>query len=83
MFSARSLVLSALCAFAVFALAPAAAPAQTIDFSLNVFYSTPSNVNSGGTWELVAKSSNAGIAGIEAHLTNITSAVNRAPARYR
>ena len=80
MFSARSLVLSALCAFAVFALAPAAAPAQTIDLSLNVFYNTTGNTASGGKWELVAKTSSpAGIAGVDAQITNVLGAVNRAP----
>lgn len=58
---------------------PDAAPAQTIDLSLNVFYSTPHNKNSGGTWELVAKSSGFGIAGVEAHVKNIASATNRGP----
>ena len=46
----------------VVALSPVAAPAQSIDFSLNVFYASPTNLNSGGTWELVAKSSGFGIA---------------------
>ncbi len=51
--------------------------AQSIDFSLNVFYSNPTNPASGGTWELIAKSSPSpatfGIAGITANLTNINS----------
>jgi len=55
----------------------AATRAQTVDLSLNVFYSTPSNQNSGGTWELVAKSTNSGIAGVEANITNILGGVNR------
>ena len=58
---------------------PAATRAQTIDLSLNVFYTTPSNQNSGGTWELVAKSTDFGIAGIEANITNILGGVNRGP----
>ncbi len=80
MFGARTIVLAAsLCACALVALGPAAAPAQTVNFSLNVFYATPSNVNSGGTWELVAKSSNFGLAGANLHLQNIASAALRAP----
>jgi hypothetical protein len=57
------------------------APAQTptIDLSLNVFYSDPSNVNSGGTWELVGKSSHAGIVGVSALLTNIDTAQREGP----
>jgi hypothetical protein len=60
-------------------LVAAPATAQTIDVSLNVFYSNPANVNSGGTWELVAKSGNFGIAGVSLLVTNITSAQNEAP----
>jgi hypothetical protein len=63
--------------FAVFMVS--AASAQTINLSLNVFYSTPSNVNSGGTWELVAKSSDFGIAGVVADITNISTGQNKAP----
>ncbi len=82
MFGDRSFVLAATCLFvgALASLRPAAAQAQTIDLSLNVFYTTPSNVNSGGTWELVAKSSSFGISGLEARLLNITTALNRARA---
>lgn len=58
---------------------PAAAIGQTIDLSLNVFYTTPSNINSGGTWDLVAKASNFGLAGLEARLLNIATAMNVAP----
>jgi hypothetical protein len=53
------------------------APADTIDLRLNVFYTTPTNVQSGGTWELVAKSdtgSNFGIAGLRAYIKNIAVA---------
>lgn len=63
--------------FAVFVATTA--PAQTINLSLNVFYANPSNVNSGGTWELVGKSSDFGIAGLDVRLKNITTATNRAP----
>jgi hypothetical protein len=55
------------------------ASGHTIDVSLNVFYSNPTNVNSGGTWELVAKSSDSGIAGLSLLLTNITTAQNEGP----
>jgi hypothetical protein len=80
MFGARTFMLvAAFFAGALVALGPSAAPAQTVDFSLNVFYATPSNVNSGGTWELVAKSSNFGLAGADIHLQNIATAVRRAP----
>jgi hypothetical protein len=61
------------------ALAAPSAPAQTIDLSLNVFYSNPSNAGSGGTWELVAKSSHFGISGISALVSNITTAERAGP----
>jgi hypothetical protein len=63
------------------ALSPVAAPAQLIDLSLNVIYAVPSKVNSGGTWELVAKSSagNFGISAVNVHLKNISAPVNHAP----
>jgi hypothetical protein len=60
-------------------LAPRIAPAQTIDLKLNVFYSNPADEDSGGTWELVGKSSGAGISGVSALLTNITTALGRGP----
>jgi len=47
--------------------------AQTIDLSLNVFYTDPASAASGGTWELVGKSTNFGIAGLQVLLTNINS----------
>jgi hypothetical protein len=58
---------------------PAIAEAQTIDLSLNVFYSSPSDVNSGGTWLLVAKSSNFGIAGLTTRVTGISAPTDFAP----
>ena len=60
-----------------FVFAPAGF-ALTIDFSLNVFYTNPSNVNSGGTWQLAAKSQNpgtTGIAGVTAKIANINNDV--------
>lgn len=47
------------------------APAQTIGVSLNVFYDDPSDLSSGGSWEIVAKSDGFGIAGVEVLLTGI------------
>jgi hypothetical protein len=55
------------------------APAHSanIDLSLNIFYTNPGNTSSGGTWELVAKSSPSpssfGISGLDVRLTNINS----------
>jgi hypothetical protein len=63
--------------FAVFVAATASA--QTINLSLNVFYNSTSNANSGGTWELVGKSSDFGIAGLDVKLKNIATAQNRGP----
>jgi hypothetical protein len=57
----------------------ALAHAQSVDVSLNVFYNSPANVNSGGTWELVAKSSHSGIAGVSVFVTGITTAQNEGP----
>jgi hypothetical protein len=58
----------------------ATVPAQSIDVSLNVFYTNPANAGSGGTWELVAKtSSQPGIAGLSVLLTNISTAQNNGP----
>jgi hypothetical protein len=82
MFSARKLILAASflsLAGAWSLLVPLMASGQTIDLSLNVFYNSPSNVNSGGTWELVAKSSNFGIAGLQARITSIDNAFDFAP----
>ncbi len=62
--------LVALATFALGHFTPAA-NAQTIDVSLNVFYSNPFNTNSGGTWEIVAKSSNFGIANLGLQINNI------------
>ena len=81
MLGARSFALTVaiLCACALGLFAPSAGHAQTIDLSLNLFYTVPGNVNSGGAWQLVGKSSSFGIAGIEAHLKNIATAERRAP----
>ena len=61
-------------------LAAAPAAAQEIDLSLNVLYASPINPNSGGTWQLVGKSSHFGIVAVDAYLTGITAPVtNVAP----
>lgn len=75
MFGASSLVrfAAALCACALAVSFATLAPAQTINLSLDVFYSNPANSGSGGTWELVAKSSDFGISGLRTRLTNINS----------
>jgi len=49
--------------------------AQTIDLSLNVFYHDPGDINSGGTWTLVGKSSHFGIASLSLRFQNIDPAV--------
>ena len=74
--SSRLRITAVLAAGALATLFAAASSAQTINLSLNVFYTTPTNVASGGTWELVAKSSNPGtfgIAGIDTYLRNINN----------
>ncbi|MEX2172352.1 MAG: hypothetical protein WD851_23735 [Pirellulales bacterium] len=61
-------------------LAAAPVPAQQIDLSLNVLYASPSNPNSGGTWQLVGKSTHFGIVAVDAYLTGIIAPVtNVAP----
>jgi hypothetical protein len=73
--SSRLRIAAALSACTLASLFAAASSAQSIDLSLNVFYTTPSNNASGGTWELVAKSSPGtfGISGINAYIRNINS----------
>jgi hypothetical protein len=81
MLGARFFVSAAprLCFCALLALGTSAASAQTVDLSLNVFYSNPANINSGGSWQLVGKSTNFGIAGVEARLKNIATSLEKAP----
>jgi hypothetical protein len=74
-----SLVLGALAFCTVVASRPATTCAASIDLSLNVFFTNPSNQNSGGTWELVAKSSDFGISAVNARINNIAGGVNRGP----
>ncbi|HEX3599294.1 MAG TPA: hypothetical protein VHU84_04080 [Lacipirellulaceae bacterium] len=81
MLGTRSFTIAVTCVFvgALAALQPTEATAQTISLSLNVFYNTPSDVGSGGVWQLSAKSSNFGIAGLRALVTNIGSPLDLAP----
>jgi hypothetical protein len=58
------------------ALLSAAAPAQTIDLSLNIFYEDPADIESGGTWQVVGKTGAAGgIAALSLRLEDINSTV--------
>src|SRR4051794_27445391 len=82
--SSRLRIAAALVASTLTTLVVSTSPAQTIDLSLNVFYTNPANTALGGTWELVAKSTPSpatfGISGISARLSNIDSnAVLQAP----
>jgi hypothetical protein len=58
-----------------FVVTAAVTQAQTIDLSLNLRYNDPADSSEGGVWYLVAKttggSPNAGIAAVNAYLTNI------------
>jgi hypothetical protein len=47
--------------------------AQTIDLSLNVFYTHPADPMSGGTWQLEAKSSDFGLSAIVARIANVAA----------
>lgn len=67
---ARSTGLLAMALLLVVALA-ASAPAQQIDVSLNLLYSDPTDLGSGGDWELAVKTSHAGLAGLQVYLTGI------------
>ena len=71
----RRFVVSLMVALASVAIVSRAA-AQSIDASLNVFYDNPLDVeNSGGNWQIVAKSSMGtfGIAGLDLRLTGIVA----------
>jgi hypothetical protein len=57
------------CALAV--ISAQQVPAATLDLSLNVYYSNPSNPASNGTWQLFAKSSDFGIASVRTFITGI------------
>jgi hypothetical protein len=71
---------AALAACALALLVSPAAHGQAIALSLNVNYEIPSDVNSGGDWELVALSTDFGLAAMNIYLTGINSdTVNQAP----
>jgi hypothetical protein len=74
----RAARLAIACALAI-TLFAARASADVIDLSLNVFYTNPSSPASGGTWEVVAKSDGAGIAGLHMFLSEIDTASPRGP----
>jgi len=67
--AASCLVLAALVALAL----PDRASADQIEASLNLLYSNPADVMSGGTWQIAAKSDGSGIAGVSFLLTGITA----------
>jgi hypothetical protein len=71
------------CCLAACSLALLLSPAahgQIIDLSLNVYYDIPSDINSGGTWKLVGKSTHDGIAGLQVDFSGINpTIVNEAP----
>lgn len=77
--SSRLRIAAALVASALATLCAAAGSAQSIDLSLNVLYTNPSNLALGGAWQLVAKSSASpttfGISGIAAKLAGINNDV--------
>lgn len=81
MFGIRRITCAAMAMLVGVAVAwhPSRAQGQSIELSLNVFYSTATDANSGGVWELVAKASNFGLAGLEARLVNINTANTVAP----
>jgi len=66
--------LAAVSALALAVISAPLAAAGTIDLSLNVFFATPSDVNSGGTWQLIAKSTDFGIAGVRTFITGVNDA---------
>ncbi|MEX2307248.1 MAG: hypothetical protein WD738_06625 [Pirellulales bacterium] len=61
------------CVLATLVSSPARA--QTIDVSLNVHFSDPEDLDSGGTWEVVAKSSHFGIGALSLRLASIDPVV--------
>jgi hypothetical protein len=75
MFSASSLtrLATTLIGCALVLVLTTAARSQTVDLSLNVLYADPGDNTSGGTWELVAKTSagNFGVFALSVNLLNI------------
>lgn len=52
-------------------LASSSASAASVSLSLNLTFNTPGNVNSGGTWFVVGKADERGLAGASMYLNNI------------
>ncbi len=48
-------------------------PAQTVDFTLDLYYNDPTDTNSAGVWELVALASDRGLAGTSVRLQDVVS----------
>lgn len=73
-----------LAAVAAMLLAPTVASAASISLSLNLTFNTPGNPNSGGTWFVVGKADERGMAGVSLYLTNInfSNAGFLAPAQF-
>ena len=74
----KNLIAASLAAMLALFVASATA-AETVDISLNVHYQTPSDPNSGGDWDLVAKSTAFGIAGLNVEIINIVPTIIEAP----
>lgn len=55
------------------------AAAQSIDLSLNLLYTNPSDVTEGGTWQVVGKSTGQGIQGIAFAVQGVSSGALNAP----
>jgi hypothetical protein len=55
---------------AALAAAPAVATAANISLSLNLTFNTPGDLNSGGTWMVVVKADERGMAGVSLNLTD-------------
>jgi hypothetical protein len=73
-------IATGLAASALAMVLASAAFSQTIDLRLNVFYEDPADRDSGGFWQLIAKSTDFGIAGLNVRLTGVNSTVfNEAP----
>lgn len=71
-----------LLAVAAMLFSPAGVQAANVWFSLNLQFSTPGNVNSGGTWTTVAKADPQGIAGVSMYLANTTFGSFLAPPQF-
>lgn len=56
------------------AFAASTASAASVSLSMNLVFNTPSDFNSGGSWRIVAKADERGIAGVAANLFNINAA---------